>query len=94
MNEKIDVLAALDWLVDKLPYEGEESANRFNEARAAIAELIEAAKSVEPRDCFMDEHDEVGTFGCCGEVTYHPHAADCWLSRLNAAIARVSGGAK
>lgn len=62
--------------------------------RAAIAELIEAAKSVEPRDCFMDVHDEVCTFGCCGEVTYHPHAADCWLSRLNASVARVSGGAK
>lgn len=42
-----------------------------------------------PRDVCMDEEDEVGTKGCCGEVTYHPHAPDYYTLKLKELIERI-----
>lgn len=95
MSAPVDVLAVMidgakvcDWAVGQ-----HATADALREARAAVAELIDAAKEVEPRDCYHGDDDEVGTFGCCGEVTYRSHAPDCWLTRLRAAVARVRGEA-
>ncbi len=32
------------------------------------------------------EEDEVGVRACCYEVSYKPHAADCWVPKLRLAI--------
>jgi hypothetical protein len=59
---------------------------------AAVAELIEAAKSAVESDGgtrYEDADDEVGTRACCYEVSYAPHEPDCWVNKLRAALAKI-----
>lgn len=72
----------------------------LREARAAVAELIEATKAVADEHFgplahtdYYDEDDEVGTRVCCGVLSYKPHTAVCPAVRLRAALAKVEGGA-
>jgi len=67
-------------------------------ARAAVAELVEAANAVaEEHFGVLDgtkhdgDDDEVGARVCCGVISYKDHAPDCPAVRLRAALARVRG---
>jgi hypothetical protein len=54
--------------------------------------LLEALKKAEENGCatvYSNEDDECGEKGCCGVVSYKPHAADCWVTTARAAIKAV-----
>ena len=51
--------------------------------------LLEALKKAEENGCatvYSNEYDECGAKGCCGVVSYKPHADDCWVTTARAAI--------
>ena len=65
-------------------------SDKFDIAMAALDKAIPDGYVVVPvkiieqlekdmRDCYVDETDEVGTFACCGALTYNPHRAGCPL---------------
>lgn len=31
---------------------------------------------------YEGEDDDVGCFSCCGELSYHDHAKDCWYPAM------------
>jgi hypothetical protein len=52
-------------------------------------------KEAEENGCatvYSNEDDECGAKGCCGVVSYKPHAADCWVTTARAAIKAVEEG--
>jgi hypothetical protein len=54
--------------------------------------LLEALKKAEENGCatvYSNEDDECGAKGCCGVVSYKPHADDCWVTTARAAIKAV-----
>jgi hypothetical protein len=54
--------------------------------------LLEALKEAEENGCatvYSNEDDECGAKGCCGVVSYKPHADDCWVTTARAAIKAV-----
>jgi hypothetical protein len=56
--------------------------------------LLEALKKAEENGCatvYSNEDDECGDKGCCGVVSYKPHADDCWVTTARAAIKAVEG---
>jgi hypothetical protein len=56
--------------------------------------LLEALKKAEENGCatvYSNEYDECGAKGCCGVVSYAPHADDCWVTTARAAIKAVKG---
>jgi hypothetical protein len=57
--------------------------------------LLEALKKAEENGCatvYSNEDDECGDKGCCGVVSYKPHADDCWVTTARAAIKAVEEG--
>jgi hypothetical protein len=57
--------------------------------------LLEALKEAEENGCatvYSNEDDECGAKGCCGVVSYKPHADDCWVTTARAAIKAVEEG--
>ena len=57
--------------------------------------LLEALKKAEENGCatvYSNEDDECGAKGCCGVVSYKPHADDCWVTTARAAIKAVEEG--
>jgi hypothetical protein len=57
--------------------------------------LLEALKKAEVNGCatvYSNEDDECGEKGCCGVVSYKPHADDCWVTTARAAIKAVEEG--
>ena len=67
-------------------------------AAALVAQrdaLLEALKKAEENGCatvYDNEYDECGAKGCCGVVSYKPHADDCWVTTARAAIKAVEEG--
>lgn len=63
------------------------------EARPLVLELLELAKKAvdETEDSTKYDHDEdeVGCRACCGEISYRPHARDCWVPKMRELLARV-----
>lgn len=58
--------------------------------------LIEAARAALLDDggiCYQGDHDDCGDHACCGVVSCEPHADDCWVPRLRAALAAFSEAA-
>lgn len=58
-------------------------------------ELIAAAeKALEGEGGFRYENDDddCGSHACCLVASYKPHAADCWVPRLRAAVAAAKEG--
>ena len=56
--------------------------------------LLEALKKAKENGCatvYSNEDDECGVKGCCGVVSYKPHADDCWVTMARAAIKAVEG---
>ena len=56
---------------------------------AAVSDLIAAGKGALENDGgtrYEGEDDEIGSHACCLELSFKPHAADCWVSRLQKAI--------
>lgn len=54
--------------------------------------LLAALKKAEENGCstvYANEYDECGAKGCCGVVSYKPHADDCWVTMARAAIEAV-----
>ena len=49
--------------------------------RAALEAALEDGVGVS----YCDE-DECGNYDCCGEVSYKPHAPDCWTLKARAAL--------
>lgn len=49
--------------------------------RAALEAALEDGADVS----YCDE-DECGTYVCCGEASYKPHAPDCWTLKARAAL--------
>jgi len=63
---------------------------------SAAPELLESLESAVESDggiSYDGEDDEVGGRSCCGEVSYRPHRADCWVPKARAAIAKAKGDA-
>ena len=57
--------------------------------------LLAALKKAEENGCstvYANEYDECGAKGCCGVVSYKPHADDCWVTTARAAIKAVEEG--
>ena len=57
--------------------------------------LLEALKKAEENGCatvYANEDDECGERGCCGVISYKPHADDCWVTMARAAIKAVEEG--
>lgn len=53
------------------------------------AELLAAAKAAVVDDGglrYEGDDDDCGSHACCLVVSYKPHAPDCWVPRLRAAI--------
>lgn len=46
MNERIDVLAVMDWIGEEAPFHSDEVAKKFTEVRAAVADLIAGMRQV------------------------------------------------
>ena len=85
--EPVDVLAALQRQIDlALSYGNEERAEALQEIRAAIAELIEAARAAEFH--LTREHRAPMTVDAADYVT----EVERDRNKLRAAIARVGGG--
>jgi hypothetical protein len=63
--------------------------------RAQRDALLEALKKAVENKCatvYANEDDECGERGCCGVVSYKPHADDCWVTTARAAIKAVEEG--
>ena len=59
--------------------------------------LLEALKKAEENGCatvYFNEYDECGAKGCCGVVSYAPHADDCWVTTARAAIKIAASAGK
>lgn len=59
------------------------------DARTALGALVRAArKAVEANGGirYLHEEDEAGEHACCGTDSYRPHADDCWVPLLGAAL--------
>jgi hypothetical protein len=66
--------------------------SRIADLEAQRDALLEALKEAEENGCatvYSNEDDECGAKGCCGVVSYKPHAADCWVTTARAAIKAV-----
>jgi hypothetical protein len=50
-----------------------------------LREALEAALEDGAGVSYCDE-DECGNYVCCGEVSYKPHAPDCWTLKARAAL--------
>ena len=69
-----------------------EAGTRLTAQRDA---LLEALKKAEENGCatvYANEGDEYGERGCCGVVSYMPHADDCWVTMSRAAIKAAEEG--
>jgi hypothetical protein len=66
--------------------------SRIADLEAQRDALLEALKEAEENGCatvYSNEDDECGAKGCCGVVSYKPHADDCWVTTARAAIKAV-----
>jgi hypothetical protein len=79
----VDVLAVLDEAASWLPYDGEDNRirERFAEARAAVAELIEALEGM------VSIHDSV-------TMRQEWERRDEWLPKARAALSNITGATK
>jgi hypothetical protein len=69
--------------------------SRIADLEAQRDALLEALKEAEENGCatvYSNEDDECGAKGCCGVVSYKPHADDCWVTTARAAIKAVEEG--
>ena len=67
---------------------------RLAAVEAQRALLLEALKKAVENGCatvYANEDDECGERGCCGVVSYKPHADDCWVTTARAAIKAMEG---
>jgi hypothetical protein len=72
-----------------------EAAAELRRLHAQRDALLEALKKAEENGCatvYSNEDDECGEKGCCGVVSYKPHADDCWVTTARAAIKAVEEG--
>lgn len=58
-----------------------------------LLRLLEISVENDGGTSYDGEDDEVGSRSCCGEVSYKPHRADCWVPKARAAIAKAKGDA-
>ena len=59
-----------------------------------IGLLLESLKLALEDGCstvYAHEYDDCGERGCCGVLSFKPHADDCWVTKGLAAIAAVGG---
>ena len=67
---------------------------RLSAVEAQRDALLGALKKAEENGCanaYATEGDVCGERGCCGVVSYAPHADDCWVTTARAAIKAVEG---
>ncbi len=67
----------------------EAAATEIRRLHAQRDALLEALKKAEENGCstvYANEYDECGAKGCCGVVSYNPHADDCWVTTARAVI--------
>ena len=70
----------------------QQAAAELRRLHAQRDALLEALKKAEENGCatvYSNEDDECGAKGCCGVVSYKPHADDCWVTTARAAIKAV-----
>ena len=60
--------------------------------RDALIFLLRKAVENGCMTSYANEHDEVGSKGCCGELSFEPHAADCWLAEAKDYFTKLGGG--
>ena len=60
----------------------EEAATRIAQLEAALRYALENSGGTQ----YWGDDDDCGTHSCCGEVSYKPHAADCWTVIARAAL--------
>jgi len=94
LRECKEQLAAMTAEKDEWKAESDKNlAARFDLIGTLISEqaysqqLREALEAVECMTTYANESDEVGAHGCCNEVSYKPHASDCWTHKRTAALA-------
>ena len=89
MTAPVDVLAVMRRAEGRAGHP--ENAIEVAEARAAVAELLAAAREAEQDDGgtrYDSEDDEIGTRACCYVLSYEDHEPDCHITKLRAALAR------
>lgn len=67
-------------------YEGLEAQ------RDALLQALKLARESGCATVYANEDDECGERGCCGVVSYKPHADDCWVMAAQATIKAVEEG--
>ncbi len=75
-------------MLDKAADEIEQNRIDLEEYRLDVERLraaLEAALEDGAGVSYCDE-DECGNYVCCGEVSYKPHAPDCWTLKARAAL--------
>ena len=66
--------------------EADAEIAKLRAERNALLEVLELAVESGCAIVFANEDDECGEKGCCGVVSYKPHADDCWVTKARAAI--------
>ena len=59
---------------------------RLTAENAKLREALEAALENGAGVSYSCDEDECGNHVCCGEVSYKPHAPDCWTLKARAAL--------
>lgn len=80
--------------IRKIAVDRDRWHTKAQQAEAQRDALLEVLKKAEENGCatvYANEDDECGERGCCGVVSYKPHADDCWVITARAAIKAVEG---
>jgi hypothetical protein len=57
--------------------------------RKLLEQALEALEAIETSTSYNGQEDEIGVHTCCYELSYKPHASDCWTHKQKAAIAAI-----
>lgn len=60
----------------------EKQSSEIERLRAALRYALENGVCTQ----YWGDDDDCGTHGCCGEVSYKPHDAECWTVKARAAL--------
>lgn len=86
-EQRRDIHESVSWMA-KQTRQGPD----YHTIKAQRDALLEALMLAVENGCatvYANEHDERGERGCCGVVSYKPHADDCWVTKARAAIKAV-----
>lgn len=82
-------LSAENKLLHERHHDDNVEYTRVLAQRDALLQALKLARESGCATVYANEDDECGERGCCGVVSYKPHAYDCWVMAAQAAIKSV-----